>query len=213
MSPHAPTHHVTEPVMAAYVAGQLPHAYAMVVASHIELCDSCRAMMEAHAILGGTLIEDGPQTAVTTSLKSDLMAQLDSTEPFPKAPTTSSAFPSPVMRALKGQPPRWRPLGGGIRQSVLYRRPEGTVRLLYIPGGTAVPEHGHGGLELTLVLQGAFEDETGIYNAGDLEISDGTLEHQPIALPGPACICLAATDEPLSFKTLLPRLLQPLLRI
>ena len=40
---------------------------------------------------------------------------------------------------------------------------DGSVaRLLRIPAGKPVPEHGHGGQEMTLVLRGAFEDHLGL---------------------------------------------------
>jgi putative transcriptional regulator len=76
-----------------------------------------------------------------------------------------------------------------------------------------VPDHGHNGLELTLVLQGAFRDETGRFGVGDVEVADDDLEHTPIAEEGDPCICLAATDANLRFRALVPRLLQPLFRI
>ena len=44
-----------------------------------------------------------------------------------------------------------------------------------IPAGTAVPDHGHRGTELTLVLQGAFRDETDRFGPGDVEIADEAL--------------------------------------
>ena len=76
-----------------------------------------------------------------------------------------------------------------------------------------MPDHSHNGLELTLVLQGSFSDATGRFGVGDLEIADEDLEHTPVADPGDACICLAATDAPLRFRAIVPRLLQPLFRI
>jgi putative transcriptional regulator len=76
-----------------------------------------------------------------------------------------------------------------------------------------VPDHGHNGIEMTLVLQGSFADETGTFGVGDLEVADEELEHTPVAGEGLPCICLAATDAPLRFRTLMPRLLQPLFRI
>lgn len=63
------------------------------------------------------------------------------------------------------------------------------------------------------MLQGAFSDETGRYARGDVQAADDTLEHTPIADPGPPCICLAATDAPLRFRNFAARLLQPLFRI
>ena len=104
-------------------------------------------------------------------------------------------------------------LGGGIRQQILSADGEGSLRLLYIPPGRAVPEHGHRGLELTLVLQGSFSDAVGHFGAGDVETAEDDIDHQPVAGPGPPCICLAATDAPLRFHALIPRLLQPLFRI
>ena len=87
------------------------------------------------------------------------------------------------------------------------------MRLLYIPPGQSVPEHGHGGLELTLVLQGSFSDSEGSFGVGDVETAHGEIEHQPVAGQGAPCICLAATDAPLRFRGLIPRLLQPIFRI
>ncbi len=104
-------------------------------------------------------------------------------------------------------------LGGGIRQQVISADKEGSLRLLYIPPGKAVPEHRHGGLELTLVLQGSFSDSAGRFKRGDVETADAATDHQPVADPGQPCICLAATDAPLRFRSFLPRLLQPLFRI
>ena len=39
-------------------------------------------------------------------------------------------------------------------------------------------------MELTLVLRGAFKDESGHYRAGDIEITDDSVEHTPIADDG-----------------------------
>ena len=114
---------------------------------------------------------------------------------------------------MRQKPPRWKSLGLGVRQSILSAGRDGSVRLLYIPPGQAVPDHSHNGLELTLVLQGSFSDDTGRFGVGDLEVADQSLEHTPIADAGAPCICLAATDAPLRFSSLMPRLLQPLFRI
>jgi putative transcriptional regulator len=104
-------------------------------------------------------------------------------------------------------------LGGGVRQAILPTGPKATVRLLHIPAGQAVPDHGHRGMELTLVLRGAFRDATDRFGPGDLEIADEDLAHKPVAEVGEDCICLAATDAPLRFAGFMPRLLQPLFRI
>jgi putative transcriptional regulator len=122
-------------------------------------------------------------------------------------------YPGPIAELLGGAPPRWKPLGFGTKQAILWRGSEGVVRLLSIPAGQAVPDHGHRGIELTLVLSGSFSDEVGTFRAGDLEVADEGLVHVPKAGAEGPCICAAATDAPLRFQSFVPRLLQPILRI
>ena len=68
-------------------------------------------------------------------------------------------------------------------------------------------------LELTLVLQGAFRDDSDRFGPGDIEVADESMIHQPVAEAGQECICLSATDAPLRFRRLLPRIAQSFLRI
>ncbi|TNJ41448.1 ChrR family anti-sigma-E factor [Phaeobacter sp. B1627] len=207
------THHIPDALLAAYAAGSLPQPYALVVASHISLCLDCRATFDAHQAAGGAVLDTAERAHLSNGVKARVLEQLDA----PVAPEPvfqrSGVFPGPVMEVLKGKPPRWRTVGGGVRQSILSATGEGSVRLLFIPPGQAVPDHSHNGLELTLVLQGSFSDETGRFGVGDMEVADEHLEHTPVADVGAPCICLAATDAPLRFRTLVPRLLQPLFRI
>lgn len=206
-------HHIRPELIAAWVAGQLAPAFSVVVASHVALCAECRAASEAMQSLGGVLMDRLEPASMSAGALERALAALD--RPYNAKPPhrRSGIFPGPVMQALGGQPPKWRLLGGGIRQQILMADRSGSLRLLYIPPGRKVPEHSHRGLELTLVLQGSFHDSTGTFGLGDVEDADDAIEHQPIAGPGEACICLAATDAPLRFQSLLPRLLQPLFRI
>ncbi|WP_372841395.1 ChrR family anti-sigma-E factor [Phaeovulum sp.] len=207
------THHTPDALLAAYAAGSLPQPYALVVAAHVSLCLECRAAYEAHHAAGGAVLELASAQELSAGLKANVLDLLDA--PVAPAPTfaRSGVYPGPVMAALKGMPPRWKSLGLGVRQSILSAGPEGSVRLLSIPAGQAVPDHSHNGLELTLVLQGSFSDETGRFAVGDIEVADQAVEHTPIADAGADCICLAATDAPLRFSALIPRLMQPLFRI
>lgn len=206
------THHITDDLLDAYVSGSLSHPFAVVVAAHLSLCDICRARVEAADMLGGLLLDRIAPAAVSPGAQGRILAALDLAPP-PAPIAASGIFPAPVMQALGGKPPNWRMLGGGIRQQILSADREGSLRLLYIPPGRAVPEHTHGGLELTLVLQGSFSDVQGRFGPGDVETAHDDIDHQPIAGPGLPCICLAATDAPLRFRALIPRLLQPLFRI
>ena len=208
------THHIPDSLLAAYAAGSLPHGFALVVAAHVSMCDSCRAQLGAHEALGGAVLDISEGADLSGGLKLRVLDMLDApAAPEPVRQPRSGIFPAPVMEALNGLPPKWKTLGMGVRQSILHRDSESSVRLLYIPPGMAVPDHGHNGLEMTMVLQGAFRDETGRFGVGDVECADNDLEHTPVAEDGEPCICLAATDAALRFNALVPRLLQPLFRI
>lgn len=211
------THHIPANLIAAYAAGTLPEAYSLVIACHVSLCDSCRADLEAYETLGGEVLDRGAESALAPDALEATLALIQA-EPVSRAapkPRQQSAFPAPLQDYAGATPDavRWKSIGGGVRQAVLDCKGGATARLLYIPGGKAVPEHGHNGLELTLVLQGAFSDSVARFARGDVEIGDGDLEHQPVAEMGEACICLAATDAPLKFRSIMPRLFQPFIGI
>jgi putative transcriptional regulator len=57
-----------------------------------------------------------------------------------------------------------------------------------------VPHHRHEGLELTLVLEGAFGDETGVYRRGALVVADEGLNHRPYVPGTEDCLCLTASE-------------------
>lgn len=208
------SHHIPAEIIAAYAAGSLGQAYSLVVAAHVSMCDTCRAELAAHEAAGGVVLDGIGEEAVSHGLFDKLLDQLDAPAPEEPAPTgRNGVYPGPLMDALKGQLPKWKSVGGGVKQCVIGGDRDGVSRLLFIPPGQAVPDHGHNGLELTLVLQGGFSDESGHFDVGDVEVADASVDHVPTADPGPPCIVVAATDAPLKFNTFLPRLLQPLFGI
>jgi len=205
--------------MAAYAAGTLPEAYSLVVATHASLCDTCRAELSSLDALGGALMEDLEEVEISDTALAATMAliEMDDEEKAQSAPApkSSGVFPAPLADYVGGGPEavKWRAMGGGIKQALVPTASGAKARLLYIPAGSRVPDHGHKGLELTLVLQGAFKDHVSRFGRGDVEIGDEDLEHVPVAEEGEDCICLAATDAPLVFSGLIPRIAQSFLRI
>lgn len=211
-------HHLSDALLIGYAAGTLPEAFSLVVATHVSLCDDCRARLSAFEALGGAVLDEAPAAAMSPDAFEATMRRITNQPPEPEpAPRVrrKGLFPAPLFDYVGGDlnAVKWRSVGGGVRQSILPTSKEASVRLLYIPAGAAVPDHGHRGLELTLVLQGAFRDDFDRFGPGDLEIATEETNHTPIAEPGPDCICLAATDAPLRFKGLLPKLAQPFFRI
>lgn len=215
-------HHLTEPLLMGYAAGTLPEAFNLVVATHISMCDTCRAALAEYEALGGEVMMDAAPVDVAEDALAATMALIANGPAIPASPPIlapkkprNGIFPAPLSDYVGGDldAVKWRKIGGGVSQMVLDTDGAASVRLLRIPAGTAVPDHGHNGTELTLVLQGAFVDETDRFGMGDVEVANEDLHHTPVAEAGVDCICLAATDAPLKFSGLVPRMAQRFLGI
>jgi putative transcriptional regulator len=217
-------HHLTDAILMGYAAGSLPEAFNLVVATHVSMCDECRARLMEFEALGGEVLEETGSAPVADSSWAATLALIaddgwpparGSGRPPVRSTRAAGVFPSPLQDYVGGDlgAVRWSRLGGGVAQAILPTASDASVRLLRIPGGVKVPDHGHRGLELTLVLQGAFRDERDRFGPGDVEVADASTIHQPVAETGPDCICLAASEAPLRFRNWLPRMAQSFLRI
>lgn len=211
-------HHLTDALLMAYSAGTLGEAFSLTVAAHVSICDECRAQLGAFDSVGGALMEDCAGADVAAGSYDATLSLIENAvraDTGPESQVAGATLPGPVRNYVGGDldAVTWATVGMGVKQAILPAARDATVRLLCIPAGTAVPDHGHRGTELTLVLQGAFTDQTGSFGPGDIEVANEELDHTPVADMSEDCICLAATDAPLRFKGLLPRLAQPFLKI
>jgi len=217
-------HHLSEELILDYATGALGEGWSVPVATHLALCPACRQRVSAAEAVGGGLLETLSPAAVSSGTLDAVMARLD-TEETAGAPAQTAVAHEQGKKPILPEPLRsyaggdvdgldWQRLGPVAHQLLIPTGDgETTVRLLKIPAGKPVPEHSHGGLELTLVLSGTYSDATGNYRRGDIQVADENLEHQPHAGAGEDCICLAVTDAPLQFSSFSARLVQPFLNI
>lgn len=208
-----PRHHIPDRLIADYASGNMSYPHAMVTASHISRCAECRARYESHLAIGGILIEEIKPIAMSGGARAAMLDRLDAAPAPEQTSHLPIEFPEPLGALIGPDGPKWRNLGFGSKQSILWEGDEGSVRLLQIAPGKAVPDHGHNGCEMTLVLKGSYTDEHATFAAGDIEIAEGEDVHQPIAGDFEPCVCLVSTDAPIKFSKVLPRIIQPLLRI
>jgi len=211
-------HHLNDTVLMAYAAGTLPEAFNLMVASHISLCDTCRAQAESFDALGGEILDHDCAAAMSEASFADTLALIDGGAVESVAPPTyndESVLPGPIQSYIGGDldSVHWKPVGMGVKQAILPTSKEASARLLMIPAGTAMPDHGHHGTEMTMVLKGAFQDDDEYFARGDVEIADSDLHHTPVADIHEDCVCLAVADAPLQFDKLLPKIAQRFLRI
>lgn len=209
-------HHLSDALLMAYSAGTLPEGFNLVVATHVSMCDECRARMHSFDAVGGAILEEDILAEMGDDAFAATLAMIKGFTPEAAVvQKPRSLLPAPLQDYV-GQgleDVNWKSLGGGVKHAVLKTSKQATARLVMIPAGCAVPDHGHRGMELTLVLQGAFADDEDRFGRGDIEIADEDLHHTPVAEMGEDCICLTATDAPLKFNSWIPRIAQPFLRI
>jgi len=216
-------HHPNDELLLDYSSGAMGEGWSLAVATHLALCLDCRQAVRDMEAIGASLMEGLSPAKISADssnvVLSRLLEDVGSTDDLSLKNEVNGlipVLPNPLRIYAGGDVNglQWKRLGLGAYQCLITTGDEDiSVRLLRIPAGKPVPTHTHGGLELTLVLRGAFSDATGRYGRGDLQEADETLEHQPHADAGEDCICLAVTDAPLKFNSLTARLVQPFIGI
>jgi len=221
------TQHPTSDWLSAYTAGTLGLGQSLCVAAHLDFCRQCRQNMARLNQLGGELMQDlTPRPSANLSLDK-LMARIEAMpalQPTPEPQQTNAK--AAVAPAAKGVPRslrklipegyqklKWSRISPSIRMAELCRDNNGfKVELLRIKPGGASPTHSHLGDELTMILQGSFSDEAGVYHTGDFMACDQRHTHTPVASLDRECICLTVTQAPIQLTGFFGRWLNPLLR-
>ncbi len=210
------SHHLDDATLMSFAAGTLPSALAIVAASHVAVCPLCRTELAHAERIGAALMEDLPPATMTGA--EPAVPDGSSRATPPAAPSLGAAqpvgaVPSPLARLIGDRLDaiRWRPLAIGVwhHRIAIGRRGGGDLRVLKVAPGRGVPEHGHNGMELTLVLRGSYHDAIGTFRPGDVADLDDAVEHQPISDALEGCICLLASEERARFHGWLPRILRP----
>jgi len=215
------SHHIDDATLMSYAAGSLNEALAAVVSAHIDWCPHCADRLEDMRCIGGALIGDVEPEPMNAGAFDAIMQAArgeDNIRVFPSKRRSSelngasNALPTTLADHVGDlKQVDWKFLAPGVRYAPLpLSDPSaGDLRLLKIEPGRKMPEHGHGGSELTLVLSGSYSDETGTYRRGDVADLDEDEEHQPVVGSGEPCICLVASEHPARFKSLIGRIAQP----
>ena len=180
------THHLDDATILAFASGTLAEAHSIVAASHISGCAVCRSSLQMAETLGGGLLAAQNEEAVSDLCRSATLASLDAVISTKPAKLPKSELPSALTRALDGKSLKdiqWKKKAPGVSvfNVPLEKGSKTQLRLLSIAKGRALPEHGHGGDEITLVLKGSYHDHMGRYSPGDVADLDGDIEHQPVA--------------------------------
>lgn len=215
--------HITvDDLLLAHAAGRLPEPVGLVVATHLALTPARRSTYHEYEAFGGAMLEDLPPVELGKGAFDRLLARLDDEDEVIRAERTERAVspgaaaevPAPLRPYVRGRIADlpWKHYGAVSEAMLPLDESVYRTRLIMLKAGKAVPKHTHDGQEITVVLEGAFNDGIGHYGRGDIAIADAHVDHQPMADPGRDCICLTVTDAPLRLTGTFSRFLNPFLR-
>ena len=204
--------------MAAYSAGSLPLSQALCISTHLERCPECVRRLQRLNHVGSELMQQLEPAPASTELRDKLFARLDSlTEDNVETvdEEADSSVPKCLRQFVNGGYDKlhWKRVSADIQSVELCRDSNGArVELLKIrPGGSAIT-HTHLGDEYTVILEGGFSDESGLYGEGDFLFRNDSDKHTPVATQHRECLCLAVTEGPIQFTGMFSRLLNPFVR-
>ena len=166
--------HPDSRVLNDYAAGSLPLAQSVCVSMHLDYCDHCQRQTKQLQHLGAGMFEKLSPEPVKDDLLDSVLARLDDTPPLSYsttvAPLDIDSHPALLKRLMQKDYDdlEWRRIGSNLQISHLKPGdPAHEMALYHIKAGGSIPEHTHRGSELTLVLEGSFSDEEGVYQQGD----------------------------------------------
>ncbi|MFM2422233.1 MAG: hypothetical protein RL291_763 [Pseudomonadota bacterium] len=199
-------HHLDVATLMSYAAGALPEALSAVAALHVSQCPTCARELKRMEAIGAAILATANGQAMARPAPVAAMQQTGGDKHVPRRNPMDIIAPGGLENVA------WRRLGVGIWHARVPLSPgaKGDLRLIKVAPGRRLPEHGHGGSEMTVILEGAYTDELGTFRAGDVADLDETIEHRPVADPDVGCICLIAFEEKARFRGIVPRLVQPL---
>ncbi|PML56840.1 ChrR family anti-sigma-E factor [Vibrio lentus] len=221
-------HHPNAAILKDFVDGNLADSVSLIVSSHVELCEHCQkqvSMLTAQAAdsvfesdTAGLKLSDSEMVAFLSDdgefdfdaidqITADLSQAVEVVVEAQQETVSNTTFTIP--RALNSVARKdWLNLGKISRARLDFDDESHHTSLLHIDKDGQVPCHTHKGFEITLLLEGSFEDEMGVYNKGDFIWLDGEHTHQPATKEG--CVCLTVSSDALYFTKGVSQLFNPL---
>jgi len=201
-------HHPGDEFLLHLAAGRLSAGQALVVSAHLEGCAECRRQLHTLQTVGGALLEEIEPVALVPNALERTLERIEHAAPeptsvaaaLPNYPALPEGVPWPAsLRSARVS--GWRWMGPGMRYAhvTVPHDPSAALYLLRIGEGRSLPRHTHGGIELTHVVCGSFDDGRAVFGPGDFDAADEAVHHQPVVQAGATCVCLAFVGARMRF--------------
>ncbi|WP_417531537.1 ChrR family anti-sigma-E factor [Marinobacter lipolyticus] len=210
-------HHPDSLTLMEYSAGNLTEPHALCIRLHLDKCPHCQSRVDTLDSLGAVMMENQPKADVSESMFDSILARIDSDSDENEVMARVSVRTSPLQKLLGddlNSLPWKRQLGDVSVLDISERFPgqHEQVVLQKLAAGGKAPIHTHRGEETTIVLQGAFADQKGVFNQWDFVVLNEQDEHKPVAVGCEDCITLSVLSAPVKLTGTFTRLLNPFIR-
>jgi putative transcriptional regulator len=164
--------------MMDHAAGNHPESFAIAADLHVSLNSNGAEAAHLWSMIGGLLLEESAAAPIGQSPGSG--RNFDG----PRSGVSAGRILVQAQDTLK-----WRRGLTGVHYA-----PAGApgTKFMKLHPGQSAPMHGHGALEVTVVLSGRFTDGHGTYARGDLVLGEPGMRHKPAAVGDECCVCFVA---------------------
>lgn len=214
-------HHPDTTTLMEFSAGNLSDPHALCIRLHLDKCAECCSRVETLDSLGAVLMESQPKSELSADMFDSILSRIDSDEIIEGgsvgAAAKGSERISPLAKLLGNDLnslPWKRQLGDVSVLDITDRFPgqQEQVVLQKLAAGGKAPSHTHRGEETTIVLQGAFADQKGVFNQWDFVVLNQEDDHKPVAVGCEDCITLSVLSAPVKLTGMFGRMLNPFIR-
>ena len=211
-------HHPDTLTLMEFSAGNLSDPHALCIRLHLDQCPHCRSRVDTLDSLGAVMMENQPQVGVSSDMFDAILSRIDSEPDMTETYISTQAKRMSPLQKLLGDDldalPWKRQLGDVSVLDISERFPgqNEQVVLQKLAAGGKAPAHTHRGNETTIVLQGAFADQKGVFNQWDFVVLNQEDEHKPVAVGCEDCITLSVLSAPVKLTGTFTRLLNPFIR-
>ena len=211
-------HHPDTLTLMEFSAGNLSEPHALCIRLHLDQCPHCRSRVDTLDSLGAVMMESQPQVGVSSDMFDAILSRIDSEPDMTENYISTQAKRMSPLQKLLGDDldalPWKRQLGDVSVLDISERFPgqNEQVVLQKLAAGGKAPAHTHRGNETTIVLQGAFADQNGVFNQWDFVVLNQEDEHKPVAVGCEDCITLSVLSAPVKLTGTFTRLLNPFIR-
>lgn len=193
----------SDEILLKYSAGTLDPALQLLVKKHLDIHAGTRRRLADFDTFGGLMLASEAEIPMTAGSLDRALARIASAQP-----ETAAGPEWPPLDSLN-----WRWAGPG-RSLANVEIPGSAMKAyaLKIAPGKAMLQHSHVDQEWTLIVQGAYRDETGEFHTGAFIEEDESTLHSPVAFGDTECICLAVMSGPLTAPGLVGKVARWMMR-